>query len=69
MGIYPPMRYEQSPSPRIEKCSREPGESFRAGLIPRGGIAGRENHPFGVQPQLRNLGSSEQPIISLARVF
>ena len=62
--LHRPMRHQQPTRSSIEKCPRKPRQSFRAVSIrAKRRIAGREQHPVGVDLQRRDFAGRQQAIV------
>src|SRR5204863_814481 len=61
---YLPMRHEQCPRARIEERARHAGQSFRGFTTATCGVAGRKDHPVGIELEGRDLGCGEETVVT-----
>ena len=63
------MRNQQRAGAGIEERSRQPRPRFGAGLFTGDGIAGGQNHPVGVEFQLRDFARGQQAVVEFGWLF
>ena len=64
-----PVRDQQRPGARVEKRPREARQCLRTRLVAGDGVAGRQHHPIGIEPQRRDFAGGEQTVVELGRRY